>query len=83
MHGNSLCSRFEYVRAFEQPDAILLNTWIVVRIDGRGFHKLSAKYGFEKPSDRRALDLSNAAAAGVMREVQELVVAYGQSDEYR
>jgi hypothetical protein len=31
--------RFEYVRNFEQPDVLLPNTWIVVRIDGRGFHK--------------------------------------------
>jgi hypothetical protein len=31
--------RFEYVKNFEQPDVLLPNTWIVVRIDGRGFHK--------------------------------------------
>lgn len=31
--------RFEYVKSFEQPDVLLPNTWIVVRIDGRGFHK--------------------------------------------
>lgn len=55
----------------------------MIRVDGRGFHKLSAKYCFEKPNDRRALDLMNAAAQYVLREVQELVLAYGQSDEYR
>ena len=32
-------SRFEYVKQFEQPDNLLPNTWIVVRIDGRGFTK--------------------------------------------
>lgn len=31
--------RFEYVKGFEQPDQLLPNTWIVVRIDGRGFTK--------------------------------------------
>ena len=31
--------RYEYIKSFEQPDRILPNTWIVVRIDGRGFHK--------------------------------------------
>lgn len=31
--------RYEYVRSFEQSDALLPNTWIVVRIDGRGFHR--------------------------------------------
>lgn len=32
-------SMFEYVRQFETPDRCLLNTWIVVRIDGKNFHK--------------------------------------------
>lgn len=32
-------SRFEYVRTFELPDPLLQGTFIVVRIDGRGFHK--------------------------------------------
>ena len=34
-----LGSRFEYVKQFEQSDILLPNTWIVVRIDGRGFSK--------------------------------------------
>jgi hypothetical protein len=32
-------SKFEYVKAFEQPDSLLPNTWVVVRIDGRAFTK--------------------------------------------
>lgn len=32
-------SRYEYVKSFERADTLLPNTWIVVRIDGRGFHK--------------------------------------------
>ena len=32
-------TRFEYVKAFENPVTLLSNTYIVVRIDGRGFHK--------------------------------------------
>ena len=32
-------SKFEYVRQFETVDRCLPNTWIVVRIDGKGFHK--------------------------------------------
>jgi len=31
-------SRYEYVKFFEKDDSLLPNTWIVVRIDGRGFH---------------------------------------------
>lgn len=32
-------SQFEYVRAFEEQDSSLPNTWMVVRLDGRGFHR--------------------------------------------
>ncbi|OJJ63958.1 hypothetical protein ASPSYDRAFT_83994 [Aspergillus sydowii CBS 593.65] len=75
-------SKYEYVKAFEQPDILLPNTWIVVRIDGRGFHKLSDRYAFQKPNDRRALDLMNAAAVEVLRDLPDLAIAYGVSDEY-
>ncbi|KAF7586273.1 tRNA-His guanylyltransferase [Aspergillus hancockii] len=75
-------SKYEYVKAFEQPDVLLPNTWIVVRIDGRGFHKLTDRYNFKKPNDRRALDLMNAAAVEVMKDLPDLCIAYGISDEY-
>lgn len=32
-------SRYEYVKGFEQPDALLPQCWVVVRIDGKGFTK--------------------------------------------
>jgi tRNA(His) guanylyltransferase len=92
-------SKFEYVRKFELVDTLLPNTWIVVRIDGRGFHKyihqtqfiihhsftncrFSKTHDFAKPNDERALQLMNSAAERVMREFEEIVLAYGQSDEY-
>ncbi|TQN67982.1 TRNA(His) guanylyltransferase [Colletotrichum shisoi] len=75
-------SKFEYVKSFEQPDFLLPNTWIVVRVDGRGFTKLCAKYNFEKPNDKRALDLMNAAARVVVTELSDITIAYGVSDEY-
>ncbi|KAE8162146.1 Thg1 C terminal domain-containing protein [Aspergillus tamarii] len=75
-------SKYEYVKAFEQPDVLLPNTWIVVRIDGRGFHKLTDRYNFKKPNDRRALDLMNAAAVEVMKDLSDLCIAYGVSDEF-
>lgn len=40
--SNRIETRFEYVRLFEQADNLLLNTWIVIRIDGRGFTKQDA-----------------------------------------
>ncbi|MCJ1421478.1 tRNA-His guanylyltransferase [Xylographa parallela] len=75
-------SKYEYVKSFEKSDILLPFTYIVVRIDGRGFHKFSTKYGFEKPNDRRALDLMNAAATGVMKELPDICFAYGFSDEF-
>ena len=45
--------------------------------------RLSQKYNFRKPNDKRALDLMNEAAIGVMKEIPDLVLAYGVSDEYR
>ena len=59
-----------YVKHFEQDEKILLNTYFVVRIDGKGFHKSSSSknvlmrrfseaHQFEKPNDIRALELMN------------------------
>ncbi|KAK4694853.1 tRNA(His) guanylyltransferase, partial [Lecanoromycetidae sp. Uapishka_2] len=76
-------SKYEYVKAFEHAANVLPNTYIVVRIDGRGFHKLSAKYEFEKPNDRCALALMNAAATAVLKEIADINLAYGISDEFR
>ncbi|KAL8913267.1 MAG: hypothetical protein Q9171_001914 [Xanthocarpia ochracea] len=75
-------SKYEYVKAFEQQPNLLPNTFLVVRIDGRGFHHLSSRYSFEKPNDQRALDLMNAAAIGVLKELPDIAIAYGISDEY-
>jgi tRNA(His) guanylyltransferase len=75
-------SAYGYVRAFETPDSLPLSNWIVVRIDGRGFSKLTKKYNFTKPNDVRALDLMNAAAIEVTKSLVDIVLAYGQSDEY-
>ena len=38
---------------------------------------------FAKPNDVRALNLMNKCAESVMKEFQDIVIAYGQSDEYR
>lgn len=44
-------SRFDYVRDFETDDRIMPNCWIVVRIDGKAFHKFTQKHDFNKPND--------------------------------
>ncbi|KAK4084484.1 uncharacterized protein Triagg1_964 [Trichoderma aggressivum f. europaeum] len=43
---------------------------------------MCAKYEFEKPNDRRALELMNAAAKAVVTDIPEITIAYGVSDEY-
>ncbi|KAH8154236.1 uncharacterized protein LAJ45_02004 [Morchella importuna] len=75
-------SKFEYVRAFERPDPLLPNTFIVIRLDGRSFHSFSARHAFTKPNDIRALHLMNAAAAAVVRDLPDIAIAYGVSDEF-
>jgi tRNA(His) guanylyltransferase len=32
-------SKFEYVKQFEMDDTILPGTYLILRIDGRSFHK--------------------------------------------
>ncbi|KDO18130.1 hypothetical protein SPRG_16419 [Saprolegnia parasitica CBS 223.65] len=75
-------SRYEYVRQFELPDPVLRNTWIVVRVDGKGFHKFTDAHGYAKPNDVRGLHLMNKAATCVCQEFGDILLAYGQSDEY-
>ncbi|EDO47952.1 predicted protein [Nematostella vectensis] len=75
-------SKYEYVRKFEQNDACLPNCWIVVRVDGRNFHRFSDSHGFKKPNDPRGLGLMNKCAEAVMTEFGDIVICYGQSDEY-
>lgn len=76
------CSRFEYVKNFELCDKVLPGTFMVVRIDGRGFTKFTDLHKFEKPNDLKALEVMNEAAKFVMQGFNELILAYGQSDEY-
>ncbi|XP_012680926.2 probable tRNA(His) guanylyltransferase [Clupea harengus] len=75
-------SKFEYVRSFETDDTCLRNCYIVVRLDGRNFHKFSEQHGFVKPNDERALALMRRSAGCVMEQLDDVCVAYGQSDEF-
>ncbi|XP_012271476.1 probable tRNA(His) guanylyltransferase isoform X2 [Orussus abietinus] len=75
-------SKYEYVKEFEHEDNCLPNCWIVVRIDGRNFSRFSEVHQFAKPNDVAALELMNRAGITVMEDFREIVIAYGQSDEY-
>ncbi|XP_054648161.1 probable tRNA(His) guanylyltransferase isoform X1 [Dunckerocampus dactyliophorus] len=75
-------SKFEYVRNFEVDDTCLRNCYIVVRLDGRSFHKFAEQHKFIKPNDNRALELMIRSARSVMEELEDIIIAYGQSDEF-
>ncbi|XP_031601147.1 probable tRNA(His) guanylyltransferase isoform X1 [Oreochromis aureus] len=80
--SNMAKSKFEYVRNFEADDTCLRNCYIVVRLDGRNFHKFAEQHKFAKPNDDRALGLMRKSAHSVMEELEDIVIAYGQSDEF-
>jgi tRNA(His) guanylyltransferase len=75
-------SRYEYVKSFERENILLPETHIIIRVDGRGFHKFSKFYNFEKPNDERALKVINLSAKKLMDVIPDIIVAYGDSDEY-
>ncbi|XKL68638.1 hypothetical protein PGB90_006407 [Kerria lacca] len=75
-------SKYEYVKNFEAEDKCLPNCWIVVNLDGKCFQRFAEMHGFEKPNDKRSLELMSRSAAAVMEEIRDIVLAYGQSDEY-
>jgi len=76
-------SRYEYVKKFELPDPILPGTFMILRIDGHAFHRFSADHDFAKPNDEGALQLMDHAARDVMHEFKDIVLAFGESDEFR
>lgn len=45
--------------------------------------RFSDAHGFVKPNDKPALDLMDRAAQRVFEEVPDVVVGFGESDEYR
>ena len=44
--------------------------------------RFSEKHNFSKPNDTRALGLMTRSARSVMEELEDVVLAYGQSDEF-
>jgi tRNA(His) guanylyltransferase len=58
---------------------LLPGSWGVVRVDGRGFSRLTAK-GYERPFDERFAGYMRATAVELFRELQA-AYAYTESDE--
>ena len=67
---------------YEQTEALLPDTYIVVRIDGRTFTSFTNEHNFQHPNDPRGIGLMNEAAKSVMHLFPDIVIAFGQSDEY-
>lgn len=43
----------------------------------------SDEHGFKKPNDERALKLMDHAARDIMTEYKDIILAFGESDEFR
>jgi tRNA(His) guanylyltransferase len=52
-------SKFEYVKQFELPDALLPDCGLIVRVDGHHFSRFVKAQAFQKPNDVRGLHLMN------------------------
>ncbi|KAL0350026.1 UNVERIFIED_CONTAM: tRNA(His) guanylyltransferase 1 [Sesamum radiatum] len=76
-------SKYEYVKSFEVEDEIMLPNIIIVRVDGRDFRRFSEVHEFEKPNDKKALELLNECAKAVLEQFPDIIFSYGFSDEYR
>ncbi|KAG6330326.1 hypothetical protein ID866_8761 [Astraeus odoratus] len=75
-------SKYAYVRNYEIPDPLLPGCFLICRLDGHSFHRFSDQHGFEKPNDERALKLMDHAAKDVMAAYKDIVLAFGESDEF-
>lgn len=51
-------SKYEYVREFESATdhRLLQDSFVVIRVDGQGFHRFSKEHNFLKPNDKRFVD---------------------------
>jgi len=56
---------------------------MLFRLDGHSFHRFSEKHEFTKPNDVRALQLMDHAARDLMEEYPDIILAFGESDEFR
>lgn len=72
---DELMRRLEYFHSIR----LLPETWPIVRVDGRGFTRLTS-HRFDKPYDDRFRDLMVKTAEALLRELQGLY-AYTESDE--
>lgn len=69
----------QYEQALDQT--IVPGMYIVARLDGNGFSKMTYNEGFEKPFDEKFRDMMVLAAKECMNSGFRIVFGYTQSDE--
>ena len=74
-HLSSLCL-CEDVSAYVELIEHSLNFFLVFCV------RFAEQHKFTKPNDNRALGLMSRSAHSVMEELEDIVIAYGQSDEF-
>lgn len=71
------------MKSYEAPFSQVLppRGYVVIRIDGKAFHTWTKICGFERPYDPKLRLAMCRTASRVMREMDNAVIAYVQSDE--
>ncbi|KAF8917554.1 Thg1 C terminal domain-containing protein [Mucidula mucida] len=75
-------TKYQYVKKFELPDPLLPGMFMLLRLDGHSFHRFSDEHAFVKPNDLAALELMDHSAQSLMEEYPDIVMGFGESDEY-
>ena len=70
------------MKGFECEERLLPETYLVVRIDGRGFTKFCQNYKLRRPLDDRMINLMAASGIAVMEDFSDIIVGFGESDEF-
>ncbi|XP_047954574.1 tRNA(His) guanylyltransferase 1-like isoform X2 [Salvia hispanica] len=71
-----------FMNSFEVEHEIMLPNTIIVHVHARDFCRFSEVHKFEKPNDKKALELMNECATAVLEQFPDIIFSYGYSDEY-
>lgn len=75
-------SRFEYLKDYKSGETLLRDSFIVVRVDGRGFTPFCLNHKIKRPIDDRLVNLMLDCGRCVMNRYKDIALCYGQSDEF-
>eukprot|EP00920_Eleutheroschizon_duboscqi_P005432 GHVT01012882.1.p1 GENE.GHVT01012882.1~~GHVT01012882.1.p1 ORF type:complete len:426 (+),score=88.75 GHVT01012882.1:4688-5965(+) len=75
-------SQYEFIRLYESDSTVSPGSWFVVRVDGHRFAAFTKTHNYQKPTDVDGTKLMNYCALQLMKDMPDIVLAFGQSDEY-